>query len=174
MHGWYRGAQEPRPQAAPAPNRSIAPGPRAREKSRYLRGEWSQHLGIVLQVFGSSRLFNLHIAKLFGIEDFATLQALDKLGVFVPGNDPDFGMFAGGCHRSRDFVHYSNPAWMHPFRPRAASRSWPWRGGSTFTPAVRIRFPGPLAGAWGLRGAGLGVRQSGIAIGALERLRFNC
>jgi hypothetical protein len=32
----------------------------------------------------------------------------------------------------------------------------------------------PLVGASGLRGAGLGVRQSGIAIGALERLRFSC
>jgi len=65
-------------------------------------------LGIVLEILGTSRFFDLHIAKLFGIEDFATLQALDKLGVFVPGNDPDSGMFAGGCHRSRDFMHLSD------------------------------------------------------------------
>jgi len=37
--------------------------------------------------------------KLFGIKDFATLQALDKLRVFVSGNDSYPGVFAGGCHR---------------------------------------------------------------------------
>jgi hypothetical protein len=82
-------------------------------------------LRIVLEIFRTSGFFNLHIAKLFGIEDFATLQALDKLGVFVPGNDPDSGMFAGGCHRSRNFVHLSDPDWMRPFQPRAARRSSP-------------------------------------------------
>jgi hypothetical protein len=126
MHGWYRGAQEPRPQAAPAPNRSIAPGPRAREKSRYLRGEWSQHLGIVLQVFGSSRVFNLHIAKFFGIEDLATLQALDILSVVVPGNDPDLWVSAGGCHRSFSLL-LPRPLQSWNSRPscgRAAAPLW--------------------------------------------------
>ena len=37
--------------------------------------------------------------KLFGIKDFATLQALDKLRVFVSGNASYPGVFAGGCHR---------------------------------------------------------------------------
>ena len=35
--------------------------------------------------------FNLHIAKLFGVKDLATIQALDKFGVFVPGNDSYLG-----------------------------------------------------------------------------------
>src|SRR5580693_8104384 len=101
-------------------------------------------LRIVLEIFSTGSLFNLHIAKLFGIEDFATLQALDKLGVFVPRNYPDSGMFAGGCHRSRDFVHLSDPGWIRPSRPIAASRTGPWRGGSTSTPAGKLRHLGSL------------------------------
>jgi hypothetical protein len=64
--------------------------------------EWT--LGIVREIFRSSRVFNLHIAKLFGIEDLATFQALDILGVVVPGNDPDLGVSAGGCHRSQGLM----------------------------------------------------------------------
>jgi hypothetical protein len=45
------------------------------------------------------RFFNLHVVKLFGVKDFATLQALDIFGVLVPGDDSYPGMFAGGCHR---------------------------------------------------------------------------
>jgi hypothetical protein len=45
-------------------------------------------------------LFNLHVAKLFGVKDLATIQALDKLTVIVPGNDAYPGVFADGCHRS--------------------------------------------------------------------------
>src|SRR5208337_3025927 len=82
----------------------------------------AQGLRIVLEILRASRVFNLHIAKLFGIEDFATLQALDKLGVFVPGNDPDPRMSAGARHRSRGFVPLNNPHWMSPFRPPAARR----------------------------------------------------
>jgi hypothetical protein len=44
-------------------------------------------------------LFNGHVIKLFGIKDFTTLQALDKLRVFVSGNDSYPGVFAGGRHR---------------------------------------------------------------------------
>ena len=62
-------------------------------------------LGVVRKIFRSSRVFNLHIAKLFGIEDLATLQALDILGVVVPGNDPDLGVSAGGCHRSQGLLN---------------------------------------------------------------------
>jgi hypothetical protein len=51
-------------------------------------------------IFGCGGFFDLHIAKFFGIEYLATLQALDIFGVVVPGNDPDLGVFAGGCHRS--------------------------------------------------------------------------
>ena len=42
--------------------------------------------------------FNLHVPKLLGVKDLATLQALDKLGVFVPGNDTYPGVLADGCH----------------------------------------------------------------------------
>ena len=45
--------------------------------------------------------FNLHIAKLFGVKDFATLQALDILGVIVPGDDSYPGVFTNGCHLSQ-------------------------------------------------------------------------
>jgi hypothetical protein len=31
--------------------------------------------------------FNLHVAELLGVKDLATIQALDKLAVFVPGDD---------------------------------------------------------------------------------------
>jgi hypothetical protein len=43
--------------------------------------------------------FNLHVAELLGVKDLATLQALDKFCVFVPGNDTYPGVLAGGCHR---------------------------------------------------------------------------
>jgi hypothetical protein len=46
-----------------------------------------------------SGFFNLHVPKLLGVKDLATLQALDELGVFVPGNDTYPGMLADGCHR---------------------------------------------------------------------------
>ena len=64
----------------------------------------SRTLGFVRQLLASNSVFNLHIAKFFGVEDFAALQALDVLSVVVPGNDPDFGVFAGGCHRSSRLV----------------------------------------------------------------------
>ena len=46
-----------------------------------------------------SGFFDLHVPKLLGVKDFATLQALDKFGVFVPGNDTYPGVLADGCHR---------------------------------------------------------------------------
>jgi hypothetical protein len=54
-------------------------------------------VGLVLGLLDG--LFDHHVVKLFGIKDFATLQALDELGVFVSGNDSYPGVFAGGCHR---------------------------------------------------------------------------
>jgi hypothetical protein len=53
-------------------------------------------------VFGFLRFsgfFKLHVTKFVGVKDLATLQALDKLGVFVPGNDSNFRVFADGGHR---------------------------------------------------------------------------
>ena len=41
--------------------------------------------GVFQAGFCFSGLFNLHVAELFGVKDIATIQALDKLGVFVPG-----------------------------------------------------------------------------------------
>ena len=43
-------------------------------------------------------LFNLHIAELLGVKDFATLQAFDKFHVIMPGNDAYLRVFADGCH----------------------------------------------------------------------------
>ena len=59
-------------------------------------------LGVVGDVLGFGGFFNLHVAKLFGVKDLATLQALDKFRVFVPGDNSYLGMFAGGCHRFVD------------------------------------------------------------------------
>jgi len=36
--------------------------------------------------------------KLFGIKDIATFQALNIFGVFVPGDNSNPWMFAGGNH----------------------------------------------------------------------------
>ena len=54
-----------------------------------------------------SDFFNLHVTELFGVKDVATFQALDILGVFVPGNDSNPGVSAGGCHRSWEWVGIS-------------------------------------------------------------------
>ena len=43
--------------------------------------------------------FDGHVLELFGVKDFATFQALDKLAVFEPGNDSYPGVLADGCHR---------------------------------------------------------------------------
>lgn len=42
--------------------------------------------------------FDSHILKFFGIKNFTTLKAFDKLGVFMPGDNTYPGMFAGGRH----------------------------------------------------------------------------
>ena len=64
-------------------------------------GDWARRLLSV--VFGVAllvdRFFDRHIVKLFGVKDFATLQAFDKLCVFMPGDDSYPGVFAGGGHR---------------------------------------------------------------------------
>jgi len=69
-------------------------------RAKVVRFLQESYLGIGRSIFGCGGFLDLHIAKFFGIEDLATLQALDILCVVVPGNDPDLGMFAGGCHRS--------------------------------------------------------------------------
>jgi hypothetical protein len=56
--------------------------------------------GVFQAGFRFGGFFNLHVAKLFGVKDFATIQALDEFAVFVPGNDAYPGVFTGGCHRS--------------------------------------------------------------------------
>jgi len=58
------------------------------------------YLCVVGNVLGFSGVFDFHISEFLGIENLATLQALDKLGVFLPGDDSYFGMSAGRCHRS--------------------------------------------------------------------------
>lgn len=59
------------------------------------------NLVIVGDVLRFGGLFDLHVAEFFRVKDLATLQALDVLSVFVPGDDSYLGMSAGGCHRSQ-------------------------------------------------------------------------
>ena len=66
-------------------------------KSASMRARLSCVVGDVL---GFSGFFNLHVAELFGVKDLATLQAFDKFGVFMPGDDSYLRVSAGGCHRS--------------------------------------------------------------------------
>jgi hypothetical protein len=57
-------------------------------------------LEIVGRVLGFDGFFDLHIAEFIGVKDLATILALDKLTVFVTGDDADFRVFAGACHFS--------------------------------------------------------------------------
>jgi hypothetical protein len=54
--------------------------------------------GIPIRIFGRHGVFNFHIAKLFGIKDFATLEAFDELCVIVPGDDAHARVSAQGSH----------------------------------------------------------------------------
>jgi hypothetical protein len=56
-------------------------------------------LGVFRGFFRLSGFFNLHVTELVGVKDVATLQALDILGVFVPGNNSYPWVLADGCHR---------------------------------------------------------------------------
>ncbi|HWG21017.1 MAG TPA: hypothetical protein VG225_10860 [Terracidiphilus sp.] len=56
--------------------------------------------GVAFRLFGLDGLFNLHIAKFFGIKDFATLQAFNELDVVMPGDDAHSRVFADGGHGS--------------------------------------------------------------------------
>lgn len=58
-------------------------------------------LSVVGDVLGFSGFFDLHVSEFLRVENLATLQALDKFRVFLPGDDSYFGMSAGGRH------HYS-------------------------------------------------------------------
>jgi hypothetical protein len=48
--------------------------------------------------FRLSRFFDFHVMKLFRIKDIATFQALDVFCVFVPGDNSNPWVFAGGNH----------------------------------------------------------------------------
>jgi hypothetical protein len=71
-------------------------------------GEWKlgravaaivRSLFVVRNFLWFGGFLDLHVAKFLGVKDVATLQALDKFGVFVPGNDTYPGVLADGCHR---------------------------------------------------------------------------
>ena len=62
--------------------------------------------GVFQAGFWFGFFFNLHIAKLFGVKDLATILALDVFGVIVPGNYSYPGMLTNGCHRS--WVRWEN------------------------------------------------------------------
>jgi hypothetical protein len=77
-------------------SRSCAGQPERALVARVGQGGWLLFFDLSLWFGG---LLDLHIAELFGVKDLATLQALDKLSVFEPGNDTYPGMLADGCHR---------------------------------------------------------------------------
>ena len=54
--------------------------------------------GRILVRLKSVALLNRHVAELFGIKDFAALQAFDELSVLMPGDDAHAGMFAYDRH----------------------------------------------------------------------------
>jgi len=56
--------------------------------------------GILQAGFRLGGFFDLHVAKFVGVKDVATFQTLDKLTVFVPGNDTYLRVFTRGCQRS--------------------------------------------------------------------------
>jgi hypothetical protein len=60
--------------------------------------------GVFQAGFSIGVFFNLHVSELFGVEDIATLQALDIFSVFVPGYDAYAGVFADSCHHSLESV----------------------------------------------------------------------
>ena len=69
------------------------------EKGLTASAKFRKSAVVVGDVLGFGSFFNFHVAKLFGVKNLATLQALDKLRVLVTGNNAYFRMFAGGRHR---------------------------------------------------------------------------
>ena len=57
-------------------------------------------LRVIRNVFGFGGVLNFHIAELFRVKDLTTFQAFDKLRVFMPGDDSNLGVSAGGNHLS--------------------------------------------------------------------------
>jgi hypothetical protein len=69
-------------------------------ENRAAKQNWRWLSEVVYGFLGIDGVFKLHIPKFFGVKNFATLQALDKLGVFVPGDNTYLRVFADGCHLS--------------------------------------------------------------------------
>ena len=57
-------------------------------------------LGVVRDTLGFGRVLDLHIPELLRIKHFAALQAFDKLGVLVAGDDAYPRVSASGGHLS--------------------------------------------------------------------------
>jgi len=83
-----------RRQGAPLPGLNVSPAP-----APVLDLVADLCSGAVFRTLSYCGVFDLHIAKFFGIENFATLEALDEFFVFVPGNYAYSGVFTGACHR---------------------------------------------------------------------------
>jgi hypothetical protein len=61
--------------------------------------------------FGLHLLFDLHIVKLVGVEDFATELAFYKFDIVFTRYNAHLGMLAGGIHdegRQRNLPHLQN------------------------------------------------------------------
>ena len=60
---------------------------------------WRLLLVVREDIFLIGDLFDRHVVKFLGVKDFAAFQALNKLCVFVSGDDSYPGVFANGRHR---------------------------------------------------------------------------
>jgi hypothetical protein len=53
-----------------------------------------QGFGLTSEFVLELGLFDVHVLKFTGLEDFRAFQAFDKFGVFIAGNDPHTRMLA--------------------------------------------------------------------------------
>lgn len=86
--------------AAMVRQRTVRPENRAEESIGLAFSPDAAPSGVVGDVFRLRGVFYLHIAEFFRVENFATLQAFDKLGVLLPGDDFYPWMSAGARHCS--------------------------------------------------------------------------
>jgi len=84
--------------------------------------EMRRSSGICFCFFRLDGFLNLHIAKLFGVKDFATFQALDIFSIFVPGDNTHSWVFADGGH-------FSDSVGLERFSNGCISKTPPRRSG---------------------------------------------
>src|ERR1019366_875983 len=110
--------------------------------------EMRRSSGIGFCFFSLDGFLNLHIAKLFGVKDFATFQALNIFSIFVPGHNTHSWVFADGGHFSDsvEFERFSNLLYLKtPAPPKRLSSKGPemfrfprWKGTNTPTSSACV------------------------------------